>query len=666
MDSNFSVKITADISELQARLASVEAVTEKFSKSMDRAAASVKNMEQNANRGRLTAFAFGQVIRDVGFFSQSFSLGLLAISNNIPILVDQIALSVKALQPFAGAISIASSVLTAALTIWAYSAAATEKATEANEDYMQSLDGVSKMSLVGQQNARAEIITLDLLYKTAKNTTLSLKQRKEAASEMQELYPAYFGNLSQEKILAGEVGAAYETLKNEIVQTARARAGLDILTENAKKQLELEKRITDARAAKTAQDKVGLATQQLYNAGSVEASKIAEKNLATARVTALQTLKGISDIEKLPVLQMQLNQLKKEDLAIVAEINKAIENGGKVTGKVDEGVKETGDLWKDFSNTLKAINADQTTTDLEKLNQTLSAHRSMLEKLSKETYSGVSDDVKTLSDEMVRLKSEITGLENTKKANDLLSQFNLKLKDIQSTTGATASSITKNTIEAVDDLINKLTDLGGFDALIAKLAQVKASLVNTFNTDIATENLQKLNNELWNIIESGAAQLIGNSFMAMGEAIAMGGNVAAAAGQAIFGTLSSVLSQFADKLISASLAGLLFSKAMKNIFDSKNWGLALAAGIALKVAAGAAGGFARSLSGGGGGMGGGMDASPTPSFGGINTFSANTSMNAPSSIASTITSQPVLETRVSGNDLVILMNRSSNTRNSYY
>ena len=85
----------------------------------------------------------------------------------------------------------------------------------------------------------------------------------------------------------------------------------------------------------------------------------------------------------------------------------------------------------------------------------------------------------------------------------------------------------------------------------------------------------------------------------------------------------------------------------------------MAAGIALKVAAGAAGGFASNLSGGGGSIASGGQRSPTPSFGRIDTSMSN-------SIGMAGSSQPVLETRVSGNDLVILMNRSSNARNNYY
>lgn len=211
MDSNFSVKITADISQLQSRLASVEAITGKFKQSMDKAADSVKNMEQNANRGRMVAFAFGQVIRDAGFFSQSFSLGILAISNNIPILIDQISLSVKALQPYAGALSLIGSLLTAGLTVWAYS-------TQAIKANKEAIDSLTKST--GEELGR-----LTALYSAATDVNRPLSDRYRIIEQLQKQYPSYFGNLSKEEIAAGKAALAYRTLRDAIINAAVARAG---------------------------------------------------------------------------------------------------------------------------------------------------------------------------------------------------------------------------------------------------------------------------------------------------------------------------------------------------------------------------------------------------------------------------------------------------------
>lgn len=243
MDSNFSVKITADISELQSRLAAVEAITGKFKQSMDKAADSVKNMEQNANRGRMVAFAFGQVIRDAGFFSSSFSLGILAISNNIPILIDQLALSVKVLQPFAGALSLVGSLLTAGLTIWAYSTQQVNKNKKSLEEWKSSLDDITESQLRGKQAATEELTKLDFLYKASTNVANGVKTRISAAKQLQDLYPSIFGNYSTEEIMLGKVSGAYNTLRVNILETAKAQARFDKIVENSNKILDNQERV---------------------------------------------------------------------------------------------------------------------------------------------------------------------------------------------------------------------------------------------------------------------------------------------------------------------------------------------------------------------------------------------------------------------------------------
>ena len=65
---------------------------------------------------------------------------------------------------------------------------------------------------------------LKRLYDTTQDLTKSTKERTDAVMQMQMKYPAYFGNLTTEEILAGKAADAYSRLKNEIINTAKARA----------------------------------------------------------------------------------------------------------------------------------------------------------------------------------------------------------------------------------------------------------------------------------------------------------------------------------------------------------------------------------------------------------------------------------------------------------
>lgn len=74
------------------------------------------------------------------------------------------------------------------------------------------------------RSAAVQKVKLDLLYKATQNHNSSLKDRKIAVGELQKQYPAYFGNMSQEAILAGKASEAYRQLTVDIIKAATARA----------------------------------------------------------------------------------------------------------------------------------------------------------------------------------------------------------------------------------------------------------------------------------------------------------------------------------------------------------------------------------------------------------------------------------------------------------
>lgn len=162
MDSNFQVKITADIGDLAAKIKNIESTlsslnnssksfSAKASANFNTVGASVANVGMDMNRARLATFAFGQVIRDAGFFSQSFGLGLLAISNNVPILIDQLVMLSGVSAGLGAAISLLGSVLTAGLTIFAYWAQSVQRDGK-------SVGGVIQKMALDSQNIIGKLV----------------------------------------------------------------------------------------------------------------------------------------------------------------------------------------------------------------------------------------------------------------------------------------------------------------------------------------------------------------------------------------------------------------------------------------------------------------------------------------------------------------------------
>jgi hypothetical protein len=89
-------------------------------------------------------------------------------------------------------------------------------------------------------SAGQEIAKLEVLYKVATNTNLSIKERKKAVDELQEQYPEHFKNINDEIILQGKAAKAYDATRAAILETAKTRAIESKLSELATSDLEVQ------------------------------------------------------------------------------------------------------------------------------------------------------------------------------------------------------------------------------------------------------------------------------------------------------------------------------------------------------------------------------------------------------------------------------------------
>lgn len=612
MDSNFQVKITADISELQSRLRAVEAVTEKFKQSMDQASSSVKNMEQNANRGRMVAFAFGQVIRDAGFFSQSFSLGILAISNNIPILIDQLALSIKFLQPFAGTLSLIGSLLTAGLTIWAYSTQSVKKYTDAVNE--------------AKASAMANSMELKSLLKIAQDESNSLGVRQNAIDKLNEKYKDYNGNLTvanvngeKNKKLSADL-AAVMLLEAEAAAIA-AQAQLVYSKSLAIKNLPAEElagfwetlgySISKAFSIDTTKpiDNMlkmsGSLSLNLFNMSKT--AKSIFDNFSGAR----QEVTDINEAAK----KGQVAQLDKEAKAFeerydaiqkkIAEY--MIGSGGKTNAYTD--------ALKKLSNELKKIDSDTSLVFSEKNKALIGAYQNAIEALSLVGGKKAANAISGLRDSIFKLNQEIYKAEGNQLAVKL---FNIKVSQ-------DAKEATEAEKDAAEELTKQLeVGLYTIDPLYLRAIE---------NTKLLAE-AQKAQTESVTALSRVVGTELVNSFMTMMET-----------GKFSFESIGQALLGMIKRLIAAAAAAALLSAILSPIFGKAgNTGFK----DIFKIISGL-------------NVGGGVSAAP--SIGASSIGSISTSIANPVSSAM---QQGVLETRISGNDLVILMNRASNNRNNYF
>jgi hypothetical protein len=104
---------------------------------------------------------------------------------------------------------------------------ATSKAEESQKKFNESIANFGGK----------EITKVNLLVAQVNDLSLSLDTRKKALSDLQSIFPAYFKNLDDEKILSGQVRIETGKLTNAILANAKARALQQRIEENAIKTI---------------------------------------------------------------------------------------------------------------------------------------------------------------------------------------------------------------------------------------------------------------------------------------------------------------------------------------------------------------------------------------------------------------------------------------------
>ena len=112
------------------------------------------------------------------------------------------------------------------------------ESTTAAERAKQMYDEIEREA---KEATATQIQLLDELYKRTQDATLSLEERTKAVERLRTIYPDYFGDLTNEAVLAGQAAKAYEDLRDAILESARAKG-------REKRIADLEVEIQDLQA----------------------------------------------------------------------------------------------------------------------------------------------------------------------------------------------------------------------------------------------------------------------------------------------------------------------------------------------------------------------------------------------------------------------------------
>ena len=194
-----------------------------------------------------------QIGRELPSLAVGWNTFFLAISNNLPILADEIErarIQFEALKKSGQAATpvwkqVVSSIvswqtaLTVGITLltlygdklvkWISSLGKAEKAIK---DLYTAQRDLYNVTSTGIEQSSKEITKLNSLYKIATDVTKSTKERNNAVKELKRSYPEHLKNLSNESIKNGEVSKAIKEQTNQIIANAKATAAADQIARN--------------------------------------------------------------------------------------------------------------------------------------------------------------------------------------------------------------------------------------------------------------------------------------------------------------------------------------------------------------------------------------------------------------------------------------------------
>jgi len=435
----------------EMRLKTLQTVTEKYNGVLKGTDANIgkytRNVGNYASGYNALGNSINQLTREAPAFANSLNTGFMAISNNIPALTDAIkgireqnALLRSEGQPtksvlnqLAGAffswqtaISLGVTLLTlygGTIVKWIGNLGKADSSLSSVTRAQQSLN---KAQSEAEKNTSSEITHLQLLAATAEDLALPMNQRKIAVKEMQELYPHYLGNLSEEAILAGETSKQMAELAKNIMAAAVARGIEDEISKKA---------MSDYKARKLL---IGELNTDLvkYQEYIKKFENVTNKDQREAYALNAKVQFQMARERKLAALKALEDQQNAENEILIKGYKRQVELSGKLgpDGK-DEADKKT-----------KKAKAEDPTPKIKELESSLKSVGTITAQINEEidrlTVDRITSDESALPainfqlDQLLKLKKQLNGVPdadvkilNAKKSKQELDELTQSMKD---------------------------------------------------------------------------------------------------------------------------------------------------------------------------------------------------------------------------------------------
>lgn len=212
-----------------------------------------RNVGNYASGWNGLSMSIQQIGRELPSLASGWRTFFLAISNNLPILADEIKrarIQFEALRKSGQAATpvwkqVVSSIvswqtaLTVGITLLTFYGdklvkwiSGLGKAEKAIKNLYTAQRDLYNVTSTGIEQSSKEITKLNSLYKIATDVTKSTKERNNAVKELKRSFPSHLKNLSDESIKNGEVAKSIKEQTRQIIANAKATAAADQIAKN--------------------------------------------------------------------------------------------------------------------------------------------------------------------------------------------------------------------------------------------------------------------------------------------------------------------------------------------------------------------------------------------------------------------------------------------------
>jgi hypothetical protein len=396
-----------------------------------------------------------QIARELPNAALGLNMFIIAISNNLPMLIDEIKRTSDEVQrlrmegqktvsvwkqlmgavfSWQTAVVVGITILTAyrnEISDWVASLFRGKKALDGIISVQDKLRIAQKGAI---RDTIEERIKLELLYKAATDNKKAMEERIVAANELKSTFPKLFDNYTKEQIMTGNAKDAYRLLTAQIIATAKAKRVMNEVTKAATNYEETEfKRLNQVYTVEKARAEY----QKFVDTGlsRTEAGIDAKKKLEAEEAT-------------LKALKEQGIQYKNQmnDLGKLVDVKALVNDPGKNNKAYDDEKKKM----EEYAEYIKKITEDLSKSKIELI---ADGREREIAEISKE-YDDRIKEIKGRTDEEIELRKNLETLKG-KAIAEINDKYDKELLEIEKTNLENRlASIGENSNEELDKRLN--------------------------------------------------------------------------------------------------------------------------------------------------------------------------------------------------------------------